>query len=396
MGVMFRRNLLRARDGHHEERVGPVELFFDLVFVFAVTQLSHFLILHPDPKGFLQAGILFVAVWWVWVETAWVTNWLDVRNIEVRLLLFFLMGVALVMTISLPAAFAERGIIFVATYFLFRFSRHFFMLAALAGRAPKNFIGFIRITLWSTIELVFWVAGLLAGDMALRMALWGMAILVLNLAPTVAYWLPVMGATDTRVWDIEGHHFSERCGLFIIIALGESILVTGSAFGESDWSSPAIAAFASAFISTLAMWWLYFDVGAERAARQLTEEADPGRMARLAYTYFHIPIVAGVIVTAASDEMALAHPLGHAGTAEIACLIGGPALYLFGNLLFKRTNARHFPLSHLVGLGLLALILPFAWQLSPLILSAAATATLVLVAGWEMRSLRDTRATLRD
>jgi low temperature requirement protein LtrA len=92
---MFRRNLLRARDAHHEERVGPVELFFDLVFVFAVTQLSHAIILHPDPTGFLQAGILFVAVWWVWVETAWVTNWLDVRKMEVRLLLFFLMGVAL-------------------------------------------------------------------------------------------------------------------------------------------------------------------------------------------------------------------------------------------------------------------------------------------------------------
>jgi len=212
----------------------------------------------------------------------------------------------------------------------------------------------------------------------------------------LAYWLPGLGATDTRVWNIEGHHFSERCGLFIIIALGESILVTGSSFGQSDWSGPAIAAFASAFLSAIAMWWLYFDVGAERAARQLTEEADPGRMARLAYTYFHIPIVAGIIVTAASDEIALAHPLGHAGTAEIFCLIGGPALYLFGNLIFKRTNARHFPLSHLVGLGLLALIVPFAWRLSPLHLSLAATAVLVLVAIWEMRSLKDTRATLRD
>jgi low temperature requirement protein LtrA len=119
-------------------------------------------------------------------------------------------------------------------------------------------------------------------------------------------------------------------------------------------------------------------------------------MARVAYTYFHMPIVAGIIVTAASDEMALAHPLGHAGTAEIACLIGGPALYLFGNLIFKRTNAVHFPLSHLVGLGLLALILPFAWHLSPLILSAGATGALMVVAFWEMRSLRDTRATLRD
>ena len=393
---MFRRNLLRDRAAHHEEKVGPVELFFDLVFVFAVTQLSHAIIQHPDPKGFLQAGILFVAIWWVWVETAWVTNWLDVRKIEVRLLLFFLMGVALVMTISLPEAFGARGTIFVAAYVVTRFSRHLFMLCALARHNHDNFVSFVRITLWAVVETAFWIAGLLAGDAVARMAFWGAAIAILNLAPMFSYWLPGLGATDTRVWDIEGHHFSERCGLFIIIALGESILVTGAAFGQAPWSGATVAAFASAFLGTLAMWWLYFDVGAERAARELAANADPGRMARLAYTYFHIPIVAGIIVTAASDEMALAHPSGHAGTAEIICLIGGPALYLLGNLLFKRTNASHFPLSHLVGLGLLAATLPFAWQLSPLVLSIAATSTLVLVALWEMRSLRDTRASLLD
>jgi low temperature requirement protein LtrA len=393
---MFRRNLLRDRAAHHEERVGPVELFFDLVFVFAVTQLSHAIILHPDLKGFLQAAILFIAVWWVWVETAWFTNWLDVRHLPVRLLLFALMGVALVMTISLPEAFGGRGLIFVISLLVVQLGRHSFMLLALARHNRANFINFVRITLWSLIESCFWLAGGFAETAGMRMAFWGAAILILNLAPAIAFWLPGLGASDTRTWDIEAHHFAERCGLFIIIALGESILVTGAAFGDSDWSGPAIAAFASAFISTLTMWWLYFDIGAERAERRLASDDDPGRMARLAYTYFHIPIVAGIIVTAASDEMALAHPIGHAGTAEIICLLGGPALYLFGNLIFKRTNASHFPLSHLVGLGLLALIVPFAWLLSPLILSLAATATLVLVAIWELRSLRDTRATLRE
>ncbi len=143
------------------------------------------------------------------------------------------------------------------------------------------------------------------------------------------------------------------------------------------------------------MWWLYFDVGAERAAHQLAQDKDPGRMARLAYTYFHIPIVAGIIVTAASDEMALAHPGGHAGPAEVAALIGGPALYLFGNLIFKRTNAPYFPLSHLVGLGLLGLVVPFGGLLSPLILSLTATGTMLLVAVWELVSLRETRAALK-
>ena len=182
--------------------------------------------------------------------------------------------------------------------------------------------------------------------------------------------------------------------MFIIIALGESIVVTGGAFGQVDWAAASIAAFAAALIGTIAMWWLYFDIGAERAARLLASDEDPGRMARLAYTYFHIPIVAGIIVTAASDEMAVVHPDRIAGPSEIAALIGGPALYLFGNLIFKRTNFAHFPLSHLVGLGLLAAILPFAGHFSLLHLSLAATAALVLVAGWEWVSLRDTRRAL--
>src|SRR5689334_9323786 len=150
-GPMFRRNLLRARDAHHEERVGPVELFFDLVFVFAVTQLSHAIILHPDPKGFLQAAILFIAVWWVWVETAWFTNWLDVSHIPVRLLLFALMGVALVMTISLPDAFGDRGLSFVISLLIVQLGRHSFVLLALARHNRDNFINFVRITLWSLV-----------------------------------------------------------------------------------------------------------------------------------------------------------------------------------------------------------------------------------------------------
>jgi low temperature requirement protein LtrA len=395
LGAM-KRNLLRSRDSNHEERVGFVELFFDLVFVFAVTQVSHTLIVHPDPMGFLQAAILFVAIWWVWVETAWVTNWLDVSHIEVRLLLFALMGAALVMSISLPEAFGDRALVFALAYVAIQLGRHTFMLLALAEHNRDNFRNFVRIIIWALVEAPFWIAGALQESMGARMALWGVALALLNFGPVVGFHVPGLGRSETRTWDIEGHHFSERCGLFIIIALGESILVTGAAFGETSWTWATAAAFASAFLGTLAMWWLYFDVGAERAARQLAQDKDPGRMARLAYTYFHIPIVAGIIVTAASDEMAVAHPGGHAGTAAIACLLGGPALYLFGNLIFKRTSNRYFPVSHMAGLGLLAAILPFAGLLSPLALSLAATATLVLVAGWEWVSLRETRRALRD
>jgi low temperature requirement protein LtrA len=392
----MKRNLLRSRESHTEERVGSIELFFDLVFVFAVTQVSHIIILHPDPLGFAQAAILFVAIWWVWVETAWVTNWLDVQQVPVRILLFALMGGALVMAISLPEAFAARGLTFALSFVVIQLGRHSFMLLALAGHNRVNFRNFLRIMAWALIEAPFWIAGALQESLGARMALWGMALVILNTAPMIGFALPGLGRSETRNWDIEGHHFSERCGLFIIIALGESIVVTGASFGETAWTAPAIAAFAGAFIGTIAMWWLYFDIGAERAARLLATDKDPGRMARLAYTYLHIPIVAGIVVTAASDGMAVVQPLGHAGRGAIAALLGGPALYLAGNLLFKRASgAEHFPLSHLVGLGLLAAIAPFASGLSPMTLSLMATGALVLVAGWELTSLRDTRRALK-
>jgi low temperature requirement protein LtrA len=214
------------------------------------------------------------------------------------------------------------------------------------------------------------------------------------MGPVASFWVPGLGRSETRTWDVEGHHFSERAGLFIIIALGESVLLTGASFAETEWTAPSIAAFLSAFVATIAMWWLYFDVGAERAAHKLAQDKDPGRMARLAYTYFHIPIIAGIIVAAASDEMAVRNPLGHAETAVVVALLGGPAVYLFGNLIFKRTSTTYFPLSHLVGLGLFAAIAPFAHLLSPLVLSFASSGILVLVAAWELVSLRETRAAL--
>jgi len=391
----MKRNLLRSRDSHSEERVGFIELFFDLVFVFAVTQVSHTIILHPDPLGFLQAAMLFLAIWWVWVDTAWVTNWLDVRHMPVRMLLFVLMGAAMVMSISLPQAFGARALPFALAYVGIQLGRHGFMLLALVRHNRDNFLNFVRIVAWSLGEAPFWIAGALAESSSVRMALWGVALAIVSAGPIAAFWTPGLGRSETRTWDVEGHHFSERCGLFIIIALGESILVTGAAFGQTQWAAPTILAFAGAFVGTIAMWWLYFDIGAERAARALAQDKDPGRMARLAYTYFHIPIVAGIIVTAASDEMAVAHPAGPAGPAAAAALLGGPALYLFGNLIFKRTSTTYFPLSHLAGLGLLGIAAPFAVRLTPLALSLIATLVLVTVACWELVSLRETRRELK-
>lgn len=384
-----RPSLLRGRTGQHADaKVGYVELFFDLVFVFAVTQLSHGLLAHATPLGLMQTAMLLLGVWWVWIYTTWVTNWLDVERIPVRLLLFAMMAAGMFLAMAIADAFGASGLLFGATLAAMQLGRGLFMLAALYGRDHENFRNFIRITSWAAIGAPFWIAGGLSPDVATRMAWWGVALAIEYAGPIVAFWTPGMGRTPTTDWNVEGHHFAERCGLFVIIALGESILITGATFAEVVWSPATIGGFASAFIGAVAMWWIYFNIGAERGSELIAHHADPGRIARLAYTYLHLPIIAGIILCAAADEMVLAHPLGHADSMTRALCIGGPALYLIGTMAFKRTTARNFPLSHQIGLGLLLLLAIFGQHVAPLWLAIASSAVLVLVAAWETASIR--------
>jgi low temperature requirement protein LtrA len=188
-------------------------------------------------------------------------------------------------------------------------------------------------------------------------------------------------------WDIEGGHMAERAALFIIIALGESVVVTGATFSEAVWTMPTIAGFLVALLGSIAMWWIYFHIGAEAGAEEITHTAESGRLARLAYTYLHLPIVAGIVVSAVGDEVLLAHPDGHVGAKEILSMIGGPLMYLIGTILFKHSVRGRLQLSHLVGIGLLLALIPAAFLLTPLMLSAASTMTLLIVAAWEAISI---------
>jgi low temperature requirement protein LtrA len=377
--------LLRERTGH-EARVGTVELFFDLIFVFAITQLSHGLLAHPSWMGALEALLLLLGVWWVWIYTGWATNWLDPERPAVRLMLFALMGVGLVLSMSIPDAFAERGLIFAIALVIMQVGRSLFMALALRPHNPTNHRNFVRITLWFVLSGLAWIAGGLALGSE-RMALWALALGIEYLGPFANFYVPGLGRSRTDEWDIEGGHLAERCGLFIIIALGETILVTGATAAETPWTTPMLAVLVSAFVTTLAMWWIYFNIGAARASHVIAHHADPGRVARLVYTYLHLPIVAGIIVSAAGDEMALAHPVGHLDGATLATNLGGPMLFLAGNLLFKWATWRRWPFSHAVGIALLlaGALIPFH---SGLEVSLWACATLVLVAIWESRSLR--------
>ncbi len=237
---------------------------------------------------------------------------------------------------------------------------------------------------------MFWIVGGLS-EGGVRFGWWAVALTLEVISPWLYFWTPGLGRSTSADWDIDGGHMAERCALFIIIALGESLLVTGATFGEQRWVASTWTAFAAAVIGSIAMWWIYFDTGAERAQHRITHSSDPGRHARNAYTYLHTPMVAGIIIFAVADEVILAHP-DHGTTAGIATILGGPACYLLGTALFKWvTNDRRTPpLSHMVGLGLLAALVgpAFGHMLTPLALGCATVGVLVLVAAWESIALR--------
>jgi low temperature requirement protein LtrA len=387
-----RGTLFRPIVPNQHSRVTYAELFFDLVFVFAVTQISHTLLGDFTPLGALHVTLLFLAVWWVWVYTSWITNWLDPEKTPVRLLLFSLTLGGLVLSTSIPAAFDGRGLWFAIAYAAMQVGKTIFLWISTPPSRPLARMNAVRITIWLSASAVFWIAGggLATGE--LRLALWSIALCIEYVSPAVRFWIPRYGASSVADWVIEGGHMAERCAGFIIIALGESIVVTGATFADLTWTTENVAAFASAFIGSLAMWWIYFHKGAEAGSEQISKSSEPGRLARLAYTYLHMPIVAGIIVSAVADELVLKHPIGHSDLRTVLSAIGGPLLFLVGTILFKHSFRGFLQLSHGAGIIALGALAWFAGELSPLMLSVLTTAIMIVVAVWESISLRSALA----
>ena len=381
-GAMFREI---SPHGHH--RVTYVELFFDLVFVFAVTQISHTLLAHFTLLGVLQVTLLFLAVWWVWVFTSWITNWLDPEQTPVRLLLFAMMLGGLVLSTSIPTAFDGRGLWFAIAYAAMQVGKTIFLWVATPLSRPRTRMNAIRITAWLSMSAIFWIAGGLA-EGQLRLLLWAIALVIEYISPAVRFWIPGYGSSAVADWVIEGGHMAERCALFVIIALGESVVVTGATFAELSWSTETVSAFVSVLAGSIAMWWIYFHKGAEAGSEEISRSSEPGRLARLAYTYLHMPIVAGIIVSAVADELVMKHPSGHSDLKTVISAIGGPLLFLIGTILFKYSFRGFLQLSHGFGIIALCVLAWFAGGLSPLLLSILATAIMIAVAAWESISLR--------
>lgn len=378
--------LFRVILPNQPSRVTNAELFFDLVFVFAVTQVSHTLLHHFTPLGAVEVTLLFMAVWWVWVYTAWVTNWLNPELTPVRILVFLMMLGGLVLSTTIPTAFGGRGLWFAIAYATMQVGRTAFWLLATPRHRTAVRHNAIRILTWLSISAVLWIAGGLS-EGETRLWLWIAAVGWEYIAPAVRFWVPRLGFSSVEAWRVEGGHMAERCSLFVIIALGEAVVVNGTTFAELDWTAGNILAFVSALVGSIAMWWIYFHKGAEAGAELISKTADSGRLARIAYTYLHMPIVAGIILTAVSDELVLKHPTGHSDVRTIVSTIGGPLVFLVGAILFKHSIRGFLQLSHGIGIILLLALWWFAADLSPLWLSVATSVVMIVVAVWESVSL---------
>ena len=370
--------------------VSYLELFFDLVYVFALTQISHLILETMSWRGLAEAAVVFAAAWWAWIYTTWFANWADPERLPVRIMLILVMLASLVMAVALPHAFEEAGVVFAACYVAIQVGRTLFLTWIMSRAEGQSGMNMLRIAVWFMASGVLWIAGAFVAEGTGRLWWWLAALAIEYAGPFAFFRVPVLGRSTVREWTISGHHMAERCALFIIIALGEGIVVTGATFAEQDMARDNSLAFLLAFASSVMMWWIYFDLGARRGSELIEHHAEPGRVARDAYTYLHMPIVVGMIGVAVSDELLLAHPGGHAGKPLVAFLCGGLAVYLLGVGFFKRVAhpRGRFPLSHLAGLYLLAPLVLWAWlvEMPALRLELLAVSVLIAVAIWEWGS----------
>jgi low temperature requirement protein LtrA len=322
------------REAGVEQHATTLELFYDLVFVFAVTQVSHLLLQHLTWEGAGQAAMVLLVVWWSWNYTTWVTNELDPESIVVRLLLIALMLGSLLMAIAIPDAFGDKALLFACSYVAIQVGRHLFLTFAAAEADTIERRRAARILVWFVVAGALWIAGAIADD-GTRTALWLAALALDYGAPLVTFWLPGRERLSPAAWDVGTEHFAERFQLFIIIALGESIVITGATTADLELSTTRIVAFALAFLATAAQWWLYFNLVANIAQRRLAQAANRTLMARDAYTYLHVAIVAGILLGAVGDELVIAHPTGELPNRELVAVACGPALYLLAHVALR-------------------------------------------------------------
>jgi low temperature requirement protein LtrA len=369
-----------------EARVTPLELFFDLVFVLALTQCTALMAADPTWQGLAKGVLVLGVMWWSWVGYAWLTSVVDPEEGTVRLAMFAAMAAFLVVALCVPGAFGDEALLFACAYFGVRFAQiGLFVIAsrddpglrhAVAGLAVSTGIGTGLLVLASFLD------GVPQG------AVWALALALDMGGPMFI---------DASGWRLEPGHFAERHGLIVIIALGESIVAIGVGAGAGVDTGVVVAAVLGVVVAG-ALWWLYFDVVALVAERRL-RNAPAGlvrnEIARDSFSYLHFPMVAGIVLLALGLKKTLAHVGDPLEIVPAAAMLGGTAIYLLAHVAFRWRNVHRFSWQRLIAAVALVALLPAALELPALATLAIVAAALVALIVYEARRFADLRDRLR-
>lgn len=362
--------------------VTPLELFFDLVYVFTVSQLAHHLLGHVDGRGMVETLVLTLAVMYAWFMTVWTSNWLDADRQPVRLMLLCVMFASLVMSTSISEAFGDRAGLFVIGYLAIQIGRTAFAIVAFRGH--RLHMHFANALVWEIGTGLIWIAGV-AADGDVRLALWAVALVITYGGVIVGHPLPGRRSPFSSDSQIYAEHLLERFRLFFLIALGETVLTLGNAFADEPLQAERLLVLAVAFTGSVALWWCYFYRAEDVGVRAVRETDSPSRLVGWG-NYTLVAMVIGIIAIAVGDELAIAHPHGPTTLAISALIFGGPAIFLLAQLGFIRQATGSVPPSRLIAFAVLLALAVATAPLNLLAAVVAATAVLVGVAIEETRS----------
>jgi len=348
-----------------DERITPLELFFDLIFVFALTQVTGLITDDPTWAGLVKGMLVISVLWWAWAAYAWLTNTINPDEGAVRLVLFGAMAAMLVASLAVPDVFGDDAFLFACAYAIVRIAH--LALYAVAGRGDRDLLAAIgRLGAGSLMSVpLLFVASALDGPA--QSALWALAVLL----DLTGAWIG-----GGHGWRLEAGHFAERHALIIIIAIGESIVAVGVG-ATTELGAGVIAAAILGLAVVAALWWAYFDVVAIVAERRLREATGSAQltMARDSYTYLHLPMVAGIVLFAVGVKKSLIDVGEPLATVPAVALCGGVALYLVAHILFRLRNVHSLNRQRLVVSALLLALVPVAVEI-PALVSLALVASL--------------------
>ena len=382
-----RRHLPRMRAARREdERVSPLELFFDLVFVLAITQCTALMADDPTWEGVLKGVLVLAALWWSWVGYSWLTSVVDPEEDDVRFVIFGAMAAMLVVALAVPLAFEDDGLAFAIAYGVVR-AAHIFLFVIASRDDPAFRRSTLGLAAGGTVGVTLLVIASFT-DGRVQGALWIAAVLLDMVEP---YFFGADG------WHLVPEHFAERHGLILIVALGESSVAIGVG-AEIGLDAGVITAATLGIAVACALWWAYFDVVALVAVRRLAERPD-GRerneMARDSYSYLHFPMVAGIVLLALGMKKTLGHVDEPLGTVPAAALVGGPALYFAAHIAFRWRNVHSLSRPRLVLTAVLLALVPVGREVDAIVvLSLMAVAVWVLI-GYERTRYAAFRAEIR-